>query len=244
MYTKAFEGEYYSSLAELFGLLWRRKWVLFLTLDIVVGAAVGLSLVQAPTYEATAKVLVGQKQPEQADNQAFTGSNIQGLQLVTQTMTVAVDSEPVAESVVQQLDLSISSERLLQNLGVEQIEGTQFIELTYTDSDPERAQRVVNTVGDAAAKRVSESSAGAGLVEVKVWEYAAAPEEPIGPNPVRNGLLAVGLGLMLGLGLIFLLQSFDNSWRSVEEIERFSSVPNFGVIPEFDLSHIEKIRRV
>lgn len=244
MYTKAPEGEYYSSLAELFRLLWRRKWVLFLTLDIVVGAAVGLSLVQSPTYEATAKVLVGQKQPEQADNLSFTGSNIQGLQMVTQTMTVAVDSEPVAESVVQQLDLSIPSERLLQNLGVEQIEGTQFIELTYTDSDPERAQRVVNAVGDAAAKRVSESSAGAGLVEVKVWEYATAPGELIGPNPVRNGLLAVGLGLMLGLGLIFLLQSFDNSWRSVEEIERFSGVPNFGVIPEFDLANIKKIRGV
>jgi capsular polysaccharide biosynthesis protein len=242
MYTKALEGEYYSSIAELFRLLWRRKWVLLLTLAVVVGAAVGLSSIQEPTYEATAKVLVGQKQPEQADDLSFTGSNIQGLQMVTQTMTVAVDSEPVAESVVQQLDLGISSERLLKDLEVGQIEGTQFIELAYIDSDPERAQRVVNAVGDTAAKRVSGSIAGAGLVEVKVWDYATVPGAPIGPNPVRNGLLAVGLGLMLGLGLIFILQSFDNRWRSVEEIEKFSSVPNFGVIPVFDLANIKKIR--
>ena len=230
------------SLRSLFRLLWRRKWVLFLTLDIVVGTAVGLSLFQPPSYEATSKVLVGQQQPKQADSVSLDGSNIQGLQMVTQTMTVAIASEPIAESVVQQLDLTNSSENLLKNLSVQQVEGTQFIELTYSDSDPQRAQMIVNTVGDVAAKRISESSAGAGLVEVTVWEYASVPEAPVSPNPLRNGVLAVGLGLMLGVGLVFLLDSFDNSWRSVEEVERISNVPNFGVIPEFDLANIRKIR--
>lgn len=53
------------------------------------------------------------------------------------------------------------------------------------------------------------------------------------PDPVRNGALALVLGLMLGVGLAFLLEYLDDSWRSPEEVEQVSGVPTFGVIPEF-----------
>ncbi len=60
------------------------------------------------------------------------------------------------------------------------------------------------------------------------------------PNPLRDGLLALILGAMLGVGLAFLLEQLDDRWRSPEEVERICGVPAFGVIPEFKASKITK----
>lgn len=209
----------------------KRAWVVALVSVVLVGAAVGFGLAQPPSYEASARLLVGQKPVE--DRPTSLGSDIQGLQQATQTVAVAVASRPVAEGVVDDLGLGSKPEALLGSLEVEQMQATQFIQLTYSDPDPDRARAVVNAVGDVAAKRISDSSAGASGIEASVWEYAADPGAPVGPDPLRLGLLALGLGLMLGTGLTFLLEYLDDGWRSPEEVEAISGVPNFGVVPDF-----------
>lgn len=221
-------------------IVWKRAWVIALVSVVFVMAAVGFGLVQTPTYEASAKMLVGQKPVEESERATSLGSDIQGLQQATQTVAVAVASKPVAQGVVWDLDLGSDPEALLGNLAVEQVQATQFIQLTYSDPDPARAQRIVNATGDVAAKRISDSSAGASGIEASVWEYAAVPATPVGIDPLRLGLLALGLGLMLGVGLTFLLEYLDDGWRSPDEVEGISGVPNFGVIPDFAPSGIRK----
>jgi capsular polysaccharide biosynthesis protein len=50
---------------------------------------------------------------------------------------------------------------------------------------------------------------------------------------VRNGLLTLAFGLLLGVVLALFLEYLDDSWRSPEEVEQISGVPTYGVIPEF-----------
>ncbi|MCA3748410.1 MAG: capsular biosynthesis protein, partial [Rubrobacter sp.] len=83
------------------------------------------------------------------------------------------------------------------------------------------------------SERVSEVSPGANAITATVWEEAVVPETPVSPDPLLNGLVALALGLLLGLGLAFLLEYLDDSWESPEEVERVSGVPVFGVIPGF-----------
>ena len=68
------------------------------------------------------------------------------------------------------------------------------------------------------------------------------PEKPIEPDPLRNGVLALGLGLMLGTGLAFLLEYLDDGWRTTEDVEGVLGVPTFGVVPWFDEKKIKKMR--
>ena len=201
---------------------------------VCAAVAIGLSLSQTPTYETSSQLLVGQEPPEDSGRSSSLGSDIQGLQQAAQTVAVAVNSKPVMEDVVRQLGLEAAPETLLGNLGVKQVEATQFLEVTYSDSNPERAQKIVNTIGDVSAKRISESSAEASGIRATVWEYAEAPSAPTAPDPARNAILALGLGLMLGVGLAFLLEYLDDSWRSQEEVEQISGLPNFGIIPNFN----------
>jgi uncharacterized protein involved in exopolysaccharide biosynthesis len=98
----------------------------------VVLVAVGVSwasFLQTPTYEASAHVLVAQKQSDQQmelAGQAGSGEMIKtlppkgaGLQAITLTMVQAIDSRPVAEEAIQRLGLQMDPAELLDNLSVE-----------------------------------------------------------------------------------------------------------------------------
>jgi capsular polysaccharide biosynthesis protein len=164
---------------------------------------------------------------------AETPFDVGGLQDVTATVAEAVSSRPIAKAVIEQDNLNTDPGTFLTNLEVSVIENTQFIEVNYRDSDPERAQRVVNTLGDVFSKRIAEVNPRESVMTATVWEPAGVPGEPISPNPLRNGLVALMVGAVLGAGLALLLEFLDDSWRSPEEAEQVSGVPTFGAIPAF-----------
>jgi len=218
---------------DLLRVLWRRLWVIVLVAIVLMGSATGFSLLQAPTYEASVTLFIGQKATDDSTN---LSGNVEGVQQLTTTMTEAVTTLPVAQGVVEELDLSSrNAEGLLENLSAEQQIETSLIEVTYRDTDPQRAQLVANTVGQVFSEQVEELSPRASGVTATVLEPAVAPETPVNPDPLRNGLLALVFGVLLGAGLAFLLEYLDDSWSSPEEVERVSGVPTFGIIPEFEV---------
>jgi capsular polysaccharide biosynthesis protein len=236
--VEAGEDEHGLSLGELLRVVRERLWVIALVTSVLTGATVGLSLAQAPIYEASIKILVGQ---EQGSTSEGLGGEVQGLQQLTQTMAEGVKSRPVAKAVIGRYDLRIAPEDLLEDhLNVVQIGTTQFIQVDYRDPNPERAQQVANAIGEAFSDQVSDISPSANAVTATVWEPAELPDEPVSPNLALNIGLALVVGLMLGMGLAFLLEYLDDSWRSPEEAERIAGVPTFGVIPAFEVSKGKK----
>ena len=220
--------EHIFSLGDLLRAIWRRLWVVVLVATVLVAGAVGFSLTQTPVYEGSIKILIGQKR-----GITETRNDVMGLQQLTLTMAEGVSTRPVTEAVIRQQNLRITPENFLANLSVQQVGTTQFIEVVYKDSSPERAQQVANAIGEVFSQQVSEVSSSANAISATVWERAVTPDEPVSPDPVRNGLLALVLALMLGVGLALLLELVDDSWNSPEEAEQITGVPIFGVIPHF-----------
>jgi capsular polysaccharide biosynthesis protein len=228
---ETYGGDLVLSHTDLIRIVRRRLWVIVLVGVIFAGVAAGFSFLQTPTYEASIKILIGQKQS--SDIPPDLGNEVAGLQQLTGTMVEAVQTRPVAEGVIQRLDLSVSQKEFLDNLRAEQIGTTSFINVLYTDTSPKRAQQIANAVGEVFSKQVSDASPSANAITATVWEEAALPDSPVAPTPLRDVLLALALGLVLGAGLAYLLEYLDNSWESPDEVEAVSGVPTYGVIPSF-----------
>lgn len=222
------EDEPVFPLGQILRVVWQRLWIIVLVVSVLVGAVMMFSLVKTPLYEASIKILIGQQQRETSGS---LGSDVMGLQQLTQTMAQAVPTRPVAETVIREQNLRIAPETFFTNLTVEQIAETQFIEVTYKDANPERAQQIANAIGRVFSQRVSEVSPKANGITATVWEPAAVPEAPVSPDLLRNGLVALVAGLLLGVALAFLVEHLDDSWRSPEEAEQIAGRPVLAVIP-------------
>jgi capsular polysaccharide biosynthesis protein len=239
-FSRVSEDERAFTLGDLARAALKRLWVVLLVVAVAVGVAVGASLWQTPTYEASALLMVGQEQGAGQDTN-LQGS-VEGLQALTTAMIIAIDTRPVAEEAIRRLGLGMSPDELLNNLTIEQVETSQFIRLTYADSDAERAKEVVNTVGQVSSERISNTGATANNITATVYEKAIVPKAPASPKPLRNGILGAVLGLMLGIGLALLTEYLDHSWRSPEEVEQTSGVPTFATIPAFSFATSKKGR--
>jgi capsular exopolysaccharide synthesis family protein len=82
-------------------------------------------------------------------------------------------------------------------------------------------------------QRLKEAGVSAGLrsSNIRVVDVARTPTGPIKPNVPRNIQFGLLLGLACGVGLAFVLESLDNSIRTIEEVSSISTLPALGTIP-------------
>ncbi len=193
-------------------ILRRWIWVIGFVMLIFLGAATGYGVAQTPTYAASATVLIREAQEDDASSDAQgIQFQVEGLKAITPTMARAAVSRPVVEAVIRRSDLATTPQQLSERLTAEPVADTQFIDVTYEDTSPERAQRVVNAVGEEFSDHVSELRPIATPLDAVVWEPATLPNEPVGPNMPVIGSLALVTGLILGLLSAFLLEGLDKA---------------------------------
>ncbi len=69
---------------------------------------------------------------------------------------------------------------------------------------------------------------------VRLVEPARPPNRPIRPNVVQDTVLGVSLGLLLGIGLIFLIEALDDSVKGPRDITRQLQLPVIGFIARME----------
>jgi receptor protein-tyrosine kinase len=155
------------------------------------------SALQTPTYEASVQMWVNFQKLDDLPTRSAGGA--EGVQLLTQLMALAIDTRPNAKEAVRRLGLEMSPDELLGNLTVEQVEGTNLLRLTYEGTDPEQATRIAGTLAEVASEQTVEVSprGGGSKLSVAVYEKATVPVSPASPKPLRNGLIALVVGLVL-----------------------------------------------
>jgi capsular polysaccharide biosynthesis protein len=240
-YTPPDEDGAFVSIADTARSARRRVWIVILLPLLTVSAAIGASLLQQPVYDATAKVVVSPK--GQQDNLSNT---ISGLQVLAIEMEAAGLNRSMVEEIVnaQGEPSAVSEADLNDNLTIAQLEDTRFLTLTYNDTDRNRAQEVVNNAAEIFAREAPDASGVADYAAMKVSAYAGVPPAPEDPDLLRNGFGALVIGLMLGVGLAFLLEYiYLRGLHSPEKVEQVSGVPTFGTIPDFKAAREKKMSR-
>jgi capsular exopolysaccharide synthesis family protein len=72
---------------------------------------------------------------------------------------------------------------------------------------------------------------GVGTNNISVVDRAEVPGGPFTPNPQKNLMMALLIGLLGGIGLAFFFEHLDDTIKAAEELEQLLGLPVLGVIP-------------
>ncbi|MEW6456129.1 MAG: polysaccharide biosynthesis tyrosine autokinase [Acidobacteriota bacterium] len=98
---------------------------------------------------------------------------------------------------------------------------------------------------ESLLRRQSETGVSARLrglrtSNIKIVDRAEIPLYPSSPKKRLNMMLALIIGLFIGIGLAFFFEYLDNSVKSSEDIERYAGLPSLGVVMTFSPDGFKK----
>lgn len=229
------------SLRELFQVLRKRLWLIVLITIIAATVSAVISFfVLTPVYESKTQILVNQaKNDQQLYNNQTVQTNVQ----LINTYNDIITSPAILDKVIKELQLDSSAQSLSGQIQVTSAQDSQVAQIVVQDTSAKRATDIANTTAFVFQKEVPKLM---NVDNVKVLSKATLSENasPVKPQPLLNIAIAVVVGLMVGIGLSFLLEYLDNTLKTEQDIENLLELPVMGVITTIkDVPKVTNVQR-
>ena len=218
----------------------KNGWKIIVTITIVctlIAAIISYFFIK-PKYETSVKVFIGKKTAvehkgyQNSNNIGYDSSEVSMYQNLMETYAQVIttrDSIGLALKSIGLSDNQANVDGVLNGLSVIASQGTQILNITYISTNKNEMVPIVNSLTKVF---INQSKKLISNGNVEVIEAAQVPNKPISPNKTLNTIIGFIIGLILSLGIVFLVEYLDNSVKSSEELERLLDVPVIGVIPE------------
>ena len=214
----------------------KRYWAVLVAL-CVFGGIVGVvaALVQPPTYESTARVIVTFDAPAATGAAELVAANNLAVQRAA-TYVDIIASPRVLQPVIDKLGLDTTPDALARNISVEVPAYSAIVSVTAPGTDAAASAELTNAIVDSFSTFVvneleSSSTEVPSAVRIINLQTAVAPDTPASPNIP----LYIGLGLFAGLALALVFLAVA-AWRdrgvyTRDDIAETSGVPVVGSLP-------------
>lgn len=222
------EQEQTISLQELLQVLKKRLFLIItITLAAVAVSAAVSYFVLTPVYEVkTTMMAYGADKKLESDSNSLT--EIQTNLKLINTYNDLIKSDKILEKVLNELELDMTMGQLAKKINVSNNKESHVIYISVKDTDPYRAAEIANMTAQIFEKEIQQEM----NASIKQWSKAKVSENqaPVEPKPLLNIAIAAVIGLMLGVGLAFLLEFLDNTIKTEQDIENTLELPVIGVI--------------
>ncbi|GAB6168261.1 Wzz/FepE/Etk N-terminal domain-containing protein [Clostridium carnis] len=208
----------------------KKRWrfiVIVTLLATLVSATLSFFMIK-PQYEASTKVFIGK---EEGENQSYNQSDVLMYQKLMKTYSEAIKTRDLISNATKKAKVDLKPEEVLSNLTVVHVADTQILQIKFKSKDPKEAADLIKAITDEFINISMELVPNG---NIKIIEDVTLPERPVSPNKKMNIAIALLLGLIIGIALVFLLEFLDNTFKTKEQLERELDIPVIGVIPTID----------
>ncbi|MCG7592782.1 polysaccharide biosynthesis tyrosine autokinase [Mycobacterium sp. PSTR-4-N] len=213
--------------------LLRSRWLtICVTLVVAVLCAVAVTLITTPLYKASTRLFVSTAAGSSLSD-VYQGNRFSQERVIS--YAELLKGQTLAQRTIDKLGLDMTADELQEHIKAEAKPDTVLISVDVLDPSPVRARDIANTLSDEFVGMVREletpEDGARAEARVVVEQRASLPGEPVSPDPIRNILAGIGLGLLLGVGLAVLRDSLDNSVKDRETLEAATGVGVVGGVP-------------
>lgn len=217
------------SIEEIFEALKKRwKMIALITIVATVISGVFSFFIIDPVYEASTKLFVGK---EENSEEVYNSNDIAMYQKLLKTYSETIKTRDLLTSAIKDSKYDLEVGVVSSALTVVPVADTQILQIKYQSKDPKEAEIVLKAISNNFIKTSKELVPNG---NVRTIEAVEMPEKPVSPNKKMNIAIAFLLGLMVSVGLVFLLEYLDNTYKTKEQLEKELELPVLGVIPTLE----------
>lgn len=213
----------------------------WLWLILIVGLACGAAafsfsaFVLKPIYVSTTKIYVLNKN-SQSDNLTYADTQLSTL--LTKDFKELITSRYVLETVINELELEESYEKLAKKVTVSNTNDTRIIGINVEDYDPARAQYIANAVREVAAVHIQKVM---DIEAVNMVDEANLPSVPSKPSKKKITAIGALIGMAIVSGILILRYYLDDSINTSEDVEKYLGITTLAVIPMMQAEELDNL---
>ena len=190
-----------------------------------------------PTYRSQSSVYV-----MASDNAIVNFSDFQiGTQLTQDYLTI-IKSRPVLEDCLDHMGLDWNYTALRGKLSITNPEDTRVLIIQATDTDPQRAKLIADTVAEVSAQHISD------IMEIeppKVIETGEVNTHKVAPSNTKYATIGAIIGALIVAAIVCLQTILNDSITTVDDVTKYLNLSVLASIPirpeEVDENGIDKI---
>jgi capsular polysaccharide biosynthesis protein len=217
-------------LSQIFYILNKRKSIIItITLVAVIISGILSFFIMSSVYESQVTTIVGKK--NDTGNSSTQYSDVMMYQNLTKTYATIATSKLVEGKAAEKLGNGMTADKLDKLITVIPEANTQILDIKAQGNTPEEALSRVTALSQAFVE-TSPTVYNAG--EVKIMDKGELSKAAIKPKKALNVAIAFILGLLVSVGVSFLLEYMDSTIKTPEDIKKHLDLPVLGTIPVHD----------
>lgn len=212
-------------LTELFDYFLKRA--LYIVIAVVVCLVLGLTytlFLKEPKYKSDVNVIIVNKELQATSLQSDLAAN----QKLAATYRELVESRRILNQVIDNLKLNYTIGELQDMISVENVNETEIIKITVSSVDAKEAKKIANETAEIFQDEVKDIY---NLENVSIVDNAVLAKAPYNINILKESVIYIALGMVLSCGVIFVIYYFDNTIKSIDQVEKRLGVPVIGTVP-------------
>ncbi|MGM0214828.1 YveK family protein [Enterococcus sp. AZ109] len=232
------------SLGEIFGILKKRAGMILATMlaGILIAGMVTFFII-TPQYNASTQMIV---QSNVGESQTTNLQNdINGNVLLINTYKDMIMGDLVMDTARDQLQAensySLTSGQLKDMVTIEQSQNSQMFQVVVTAEHPQEAAVIANKVSQIFQEKAQEVL---GVSKVTITSNAQTATNPVFPNNKLNLLIGAAIGIMLGVGIAFLLELLDKTVKDERFVAETLDLPILGQVMEMSKKELTASRSI
>ena len=216
---------------KLLGAFLKHIWIIVIV--SVLCAAIAFAYAYffiTPTYQSSAMMYVNNG-AFSVGKTSFNLSDLTASKSLVDTYIVILKSRQTMEIVAERAGVNISYKKLNSMVSASAVNSTEVFRVTVTDTDPERATLIANSIAEVLPERVEEIIGGS---SVKVVDSAVVPSGKYAPSFTKYTLIGFVIGLIATLAVIVVIELLDDQVRDESFLTQGFNLPVLASIPDLN----------
>lgn len=229
--TKEKNKEVELDLQRILGMLLSKAWLVALVAVVcAVVAFVGTVLFITPKYTSSVMFYVNNSSISLEDI-GITNSDISASRGLVKSYITILNTRETMNQVIDYAEVDRTYGQILGMISADAVNSTEIFRVSVTSPDRYEAEEIAKAIAYVLPKRIESIITG---TSSKVVDMPIVPGGPSSPNYTLNTVIGFLVGLFATVVILVVVQIFDVTIRTEEDIANASKYPVLTTVPDME----------